>query len=260
MKLGVMFVAVGLAACVPVPPGLPPKDAEPALVPAESSNQPSPEDRAKTRREAEERRLKGSDEKFQQPANGMDPMNGHFTLEEATKSLPGNGKLVAEIDTSEGKLECQLFDDKAPNTVANFIGLANGIRPFKSNLDNRWVKQPYYDGTTFHRIIKGFMIQGGDQNGNGTGEPGYTIPDEMWGGKHDRAGLLCMANRGPNTNGAQFFITDAAAPWLDKTYTIFGVCSPTSIVHTIANMQKDANDRPLTAVGIDRVVVKREGT
>ena len=96
------------------------------------------------------------------------------------------------------------------------------------------------------------MIQGGDQNGNGTGEPGYVIPDELWpGSKHDRAGLLCMANRGPNTNGAQFFITDAPAAWLDKSYTIFGSCTPTSVVHTIANSAKDANDKPLSAISID---------
>ena len=89
------------------------------------------------------------------------------------------------------------------------------------------MNKPAYDGTSFHRIIKGFMIQGGDAKGNGSGEPGYVIKDELWeGAKHDRAGLLCMANRGPNTNGAQFFITDAAAAHLDTSYTIFGECAP----------------------------------
>jgi peptidyl-prolyl cis-trans isomerase A (cyclophilin A) len=103
------------------------------------------------------------------------------------------------------------------------------------------------------------MIQGGDPMGNGRGEPGYVIPDEIWpGSRHDRAGLLCMANRGPNTNGAQFFITDAPVDRLDGNYTIFGSCSPTSVVHAIANSPKDMHDKPLTAVVIDRITVARE--
>jgi peptidyl-prolyl cis-trans isomerase A (cyclophilin A) len=218
---------------------------------------PSTEERAKVRSEAEERRATGKNE-VEQPADGKDPLHGNFSLADATANLPGTGKLIAKIETSQGTIECELFDREAPNTVANFVGLANGVRPFKSHLDGRWVKQPYYDGTTFHRIIKGFMIQGGDPQGNGTGEPGYVIPDEIWaGGKHDRAGLLCMANRGPNTNGAQFFITDAPVERLDGKYTIFGSCSPTSIVHAIAQSPKDMHDKPTTAVVIDRITVRR---
>ena len=183
-------------------------------------------------------------------------------MADATANLPGTGQqLIAKIETSQGTITCELWDDKAPNTVANFVGLANGVRPFKSHLDGRWVKHPYYDGTSFHRVIKGFMIQGGDPKGNGTGEPGYVIADEIWpGSKHDRAGLLCMANRGPNTNGAQFFITDAPVDRLDGKYTIFGSCSPTSIVHAIAQSPKDEHDRPNTAVVIDRITVRREGS
>ena len=263
MKLRVVaFFALPAAifACVPVPPGLPPKDPEPVSVPTQSS-EPSPEERAKIRQEAQARKQKNDvDAAVQQPSDGKDPLKGVFTMAEATINLPGPGKLLATIDTSMGKIECRLLDDRAPNTVANFIGLANGLRPYKSR-EGKWVRSPYYDNTGFHRIIKGFMIQGDDQNGNGTGEPGYVIPDEMWSGaKHDKAGLLCMANRGPNTNGAQFFITDAPAAWLDQSYTIFGVCQPTSTVHAIANSPKDASDKPQSPISIDRVIVTREGS
>jgi peptidyl-prolyl cis-trans isomerase A (cyclophilin A) len=200
---------------------------------------------------------RGSDD-VAQPADGKDPLHGNFGMTEATANLPGEGPLFAKIETSQGTIECELYDDKAPITVANFIGLANGLRPFKHHLDGRWVKRPYYDGTTFHRVIKGFMIQGGDPKGNGTGEPGYEIKDEIWpGSKHDKAGLLCMANHGPNTNSAQFFITDAPVSRLDGNYTIFGQCSPTNVVHAIAQTPKDMHDRPVTAVVIDRISVRR---
>jgi len=166
-----------------------------------------------------------------------DPLKGSFSLADATQGIAGSGPLVATLDTDLGKLDCTLFDDKAPITVANFIGLARGTRPWKDP-DGKWVKKPAYDGTIFHRIIRGFMIQGGDARGNGSGEPGYVIPDEIWeNAMHDRAGLLCMANRGPNTNGAQFFITDASAPHLDRSYTIFGECSPEETVHKIASTE-----------------------
>src|SRR6201999_703357 len=139
------------------------------------------------------------------------------------KDLKGNGPIVAKIDTSKGTLQCKLFDDKAPITVANFIGLATGKRTWKDPNSGQWVNKPAYDGTTFHRVIKGFMIQGGDPAGTGAGEPGYVIPDEVWAGAtHDTIGQICMANRGPNTNGQQFFIMDGVAKHLDRGYTIFG--------------------------------------
>jgi peptidyl-prolyl cis-trans isomerase A (cyclophilin A) len=186
---------------------------------------------------------------------GNDPLQGVFSLKNATQDLPGTGTLVATIETSKGKLECKLLSEKAPLTVANFVGLARGIRPWKDG--DSWIKKPAYDGTIFHRIISGFMIQGGDAKGNGSGEPGYVVPDELWeGAKHDRAGLLCMANRGPNTNGAQFFITDAAAPHLDRSYTIFGECEPVSVVHDIAKVQVDG-ERPVSPVTITQVKISR---
>lgn len=187
-----------------------------------------------------------------------DPAHGKFTLAEALEGLPPKGAITATIATNLGTMKCKLFDDKAPNTVANFVGLARGLRPWKDPSGN-WVKRPLYDGTTFHRIIKGFMIQGGDPNGNGSGEPGYVIKDEIWpGAKHDRPGLLCMANRGPDTNGAQFFITDAAASHLTRagTYTIFGECSPASVVHTIASTPV-MGERPATPVTISSVTIAR---
>jgi peptidyl-prolyl cis-trans isomerase A (cyclophilin A) len=188
-----------------------------------------------------------------------DPHAGSFSLAEATKELPGKGPIVAKIDTSKGLLQCKLFDDKAPVTVANFIGLATGKRAWKDPNSGAWVNKPAYDGTTFHRVIKGFMIQGGDAKGTGSGEPGYVIKDEVWeGAKHDRAGLLCMANRGPNTNGAQFFITDAAAAHLDSGYTIFGECAPVEVVHDIANVPTAMQDRPQTPVTIKSVTISRD--
>lgn len=194
------------------------------------------------------------------PEAGPDPMRGSFTLPQAVVGLPATGALVATIKTSKGEMKCKLFDEKAPIAVANFVGLARGTRPFKDK--GHWVTRPAYDGTTFHRVIKGFMIQGGDPQGTGRGEPGYVFKDELWSGlgsKHDRPGLLCMANRGPDTNGMQFFITDASAPHLDRSYTIFGECSPVSVVHAIANVPTDSSDHPQQEVTIDKVEISRGG-
>jgi peptidyl-prolyl cis-trans isomerase A (cyclophilin A) len=192
------------------------------------------------------------------PAPGGDPLDGKWTLDDALKDLKGTGALLAKIDTSKGLITCKLFEDKAPITVASFVGLARGIRPFKDPIKKEWVTRPWYDGTGFHRIIKGFMIQGGDPLGNGTGEPGFVLKDELWpGSKHDHAGQLCMANHGHNTNGGQFFITDAAAAWLDNNYTIFGECTPEQTVHDIANVEI-AGEKPKTPVGIKTITIARE--
>ncbi|HEY3237220.1 MAG TPA: peptidylprolyl isomerase [Polyangiaceae bacterium] len=192
------------------------------------------------------------------PRAGSDPLAGKFSLAQATQGLAGKGKLVAELLTDKGKLECELLDDKAPITVANFVGLARGIRPWKSP-SGEWVKKPAYDGTVFHRVIKGFMIQGGDPEGSGSGEPGYVIPDEVWGGAHhDEPGLLCMANRGRNTNGAQFFILDGSAPHLDGGYTIFGRCKPVSVVRDIASVPV-RGDKAVEPPKIQSVSIRRQG-
>ena len=167
------------------------------------------------------------------PISPDDPAAGRFTLAEAVAGLRGTGGLVARIATDVGELRCELWPERAPITVANFVGLARGRRPWKR--DGVWVTEPAYENGTFHRIVQGFMVQGGDPTGTGQGGPGYVIPDEIWeGAAHDRRGLLCMANRGPNTNGMQFFITDAAAPHLDASFTIFGECGPEETIERIA--------------------------
>lgn len=186
-----------------------------------------------------------------------DPVKGKFDLADAGKGLTGSGYFIASVDTTAGKLECELWHDKAPISVANFVGLARGLRPWKTP-EGKWVKKPLYDGTPFHRVIKGFMIQGGDPNGNGSGGPGYVIPDEVWeDGRHDKRGLLCMANRGPNTNGSQFFIMDGAAAHLDGGYTILGKCGPDELVEKIASTPV-SGERATDPVKIKTVKVRRE--
>jgi peptidyl-prolyl cis-trans isomerase A (cyclophilin A) len=191
------------------------------------------------------------------PVSPDDPLGGKFTLEDATKGLTGTGTLVAEIQTELGKLECELYEDKAPITVANFVGLARGLRPFKQP-DGKWAKKNGYDGTTFHRVIKGFMIQGGDPLGTGAGEPGYVIPDEIWpGARHNERGQLCMANRGKNTNGMQFFIMDGVANHLDGGYTIFGKCAPEEVVLKLSGVEVQG-DRSVKPTKINKVTIKRK--
>jgi peptidyl-prolyl cis-trans isomerase A (cyclophilin A) len=186
-----------------------------------------------------------------------DPIKGKWALADAVKGLPEGKTISATIETDMGNIECKLFDDKAPITVANFVGLARGLRPWKTP-EGKWAKKPAYDDTVFHRIIKGFMIQGGDAMKNGTGEAGYVIPDEVWeDANHDRPGLLCMANRGANTNSAQFFITDDAANHLDGGYTIFGECGPVETIHKIANVEV-VRDKPTTVPVIKKITITRK--
>jgi len=200
----------------------------------------------------------GAPKTSQVPVSPDDPLKGVWGLEDAQKVVPGAGPFVATIDTSKGTIQCKLLDDRAPLTVANFVGLATGKRTWRDPRTKKWGNAPAYDNTSFHRVIQGFMIQGGDAAGSGMGEPGYVIPDELWtGAKHDRAGLLCMANRGPNTNGAQFFITDAKAAHLDAGYTIFGECAPVDVIHQIAGVDKDERDKPTTPVAIKKVSISR---
>jgi len=247
------LAACGGPAAEPQSPATEPKPVEVVSIPDAAAPPLTVEDPKPKRPELAEEPPK---EEKDEPKT--DPSNGTFSLAEATDGLSGTGALVATIKTSKGNLTCTLYDDKAPIAVANFVGLARGVRSWKDPTGT-WVKRPLYDGTTFHRVIKGFMIQGGDPKGNGTGEPGYVFADEIWkGAKHDRAGLLCMANRGPNTNGAQFFITDAAAPHLDRSYTIFGECAPVAVVHAIANVPTQRPDRPVTDVIISSVEIARK--
>ena len=168
--------------------------------------------------------------------------------------------VYARFDTTEGAFTIKLFESEAPKTVANFVGLAEGTKEWTDPRTGRPVKKPYFDGIVFHRVIEGFMIQGGDPLGTGTGGPGYSFADEFHPSlKHRGAGVLSMANRGPNTNGGQFFITLDATPHLDNRHTVFGeVVEGLDVVKRIGKVptSKPA-DRPLTDVVIQSVRIER---
>ncbi len=166
---------------------------------------------------------------------------------------------TAIIETTEGKITVKLFKDKAPKTVENFVGLATGKKEWTDPKNGEKMKdKPLYNGTIFHRIIPGFMIQGGDPLGTGTGGPGYTFEDEFTPSDNfDKPGILAMANAGPNTNGSQFFITVKATPWLNGKHTIFGeVTKGMDVVDKIVGKERDAGDRPLKEIKIKKIVIK----
>jgi peptidyl-prolyl cis-trans isomerase A (cyclophilin A) len=169
--------------------------------------------------------------------------------------------VLAHFTTSEGKFTARLFDAETPETVANFAGLAEGSKAWTDPRTGKAVKQPYYNGTIFHRVIAGFMIQGGDPLGQGTGGPGYTFADEFHPKlRHSKAGVLSMANRGPNTNGGQFFITLAETPWLDNKHSVFGeVVEGIDVVRMIGGTatSKPA-DRPIKSITIESVTIERK--
>ena len=162
-----------------------------------------------------------------------------------------------------GRMTCKLYQQQAPLAVANFIGLAEGTRDWTDPTTMRKVHgKPLYNGTTFHRVIPEFMIQGGDPRGDGTGDPGYYFHDEFDTNLgFDVPGRLAMANSGPNTNGSQFFITETPQPQLTGKHTIFGQCDAHSVLieQTIAQVERNASDKPLTPVIINRVTIVREG-
>ena len=165
--------------------------------------------------------------------------------------------LYAVLETTMGRIVCRLFPDKTPETVANFVGLANGTKRWMDLQSKTWVERRFYDGLTFHRVIPDFMIQGGDQTGTGAGGVGYKFKDEFSPDlSFDKPGKLAMANAGPNTNGSQFFITVAPTPHLDYRHTIFGeVVEGQSVADAISLVRKDSNDRPLTPVVMKRVTI-----
>lgn len=166
---------------------------------------------------------------------------------------------TATFNTSEGTFKARLYDDKAPKTVANFAGLAEGSKEWTEPGSGKKVKRPFYDGLLFHRVIPDFMLQGGCPNGDGRGGPGYKFEDEFGPGlRHDRPGLLSMANAGPNTNGSQFFVTLVPTPWLDNKHAIFGeVIEGMDIVNKIGKTPTGPGDRPLKAVVINSVKIER---
>lgn len=177
-------------------------------------------------------------------------------------NVPGEGELYARLHTTLGPIVVKLEEQRAPNTVKNFVGLATGTMEWTDPRTGQKVRRPFYDGVIFHRVIPGFMIQGGDPTGTGRGGPGYRFEDEFHPQlRHDRAGTLSMANAGPNTNGSQFFITEGPTPHLDGRHSVFGyVVSGQDTVKKIANVPRDRSDRPLNEVRIERVEVFRSTT
>ena len=164
---------------------------------------------------------------------------------------------TAIIKTSEGNITCELFAKEAPNTVANFVGLATGTKEFKDPTTGKMVKRPFYNGLIFHRVIAGFMIQGGDPLGNGTGGPGYQFANENTLASFNKPGVLAMANAGPNTNGSQFFITVAPEPSLEGNYNVFGqVISGQNVADKISKVPTDQQDRPVTPVVIESITIQ----
>jgi peptidyl-prolyl cis-trans isomerase A (cyclophilin A) len=167
--------------------------------------------------------------------------------------------VYAEFITTEGNFTVRLFDEEAPKTVENFVSLAEGTREWTDPRTNKKVTQPYYDGVIFHRVIDGFMIQGGDPLGQGIGGPGYTFADEFHPRlRHNKEGILSMANRGPNTNGGQFFITLAPTPHLDDRHSVFGeVVEGMDVVRRIGQTRTGERDRPINDIAIQTVKITR---
>ncbi len=215
----------------------------------------------------------------QLPPNGMsleqlkrfatdvgDPTKGEFGLEQAFEGDPdladkAKGTLTATFDTTMGSFDCELYEQKAPLTVANFVGLARGKRPTYDKKEDAWVTKNYYDGVLFHRVIKNFMIQTGDAQGTGRGNPGYVIADEFDKSlKHSGAGIMSMANRSkPNTGSTQFFITVRDTGHLDGKHAVFGKCEP-AVAIEISKVKVDhrAGDRPYEQVKINSVKISRQ--
>lgn len=165
---------------------------------------------------------------------------------------------TAMIKTSEGTITCTLFKKEAPNTVENFINLAAGTKQFIDPKTGQRVMRPFYNGLIFHRVIPGFMIQGGDPLGNGTGGPGYVFDNENTLADFSKPGVLAMANAGPNTNGSQFFITVAPTPSLEGSYNVFGqVISGQDVADTISKVLTDPQDRPIKPVVIESITIKK---
>ena len=176
-----------------------------------------------------------------------------------SKAKKGKKDMVAVFETSLGTFKIKLYSEKAPKTVANFVGLAEGTKEWTDPKTGSKVKKPFYNGLIFHRIIDGFMIQGGDPLGNGMGGPGYKFDNETSPElSHNKPGILSMANAGPNTNGSQFFITVAAVPRLDGSYSVFGeVIEGMDVVYKISKVKTAPGDRPLEDVVIKTIKIQK---
>ena len=174
-------------------------------------------------------------------------------------SQEDKGPLYATLKTSIGDIVIRLFEDKAPKTVANFVGLATGATEWLDPKTREKVKRPLYNGTIFHRVDPTSLIQGGDPLGTGYGGPGYRFADEFHPDlKHNKPGILSMANSGPNTNGSQFFITNRPTPMLDGRHSVFGeVVKGLDVVVAIGKVPADSRERPLKEVVLSEVVISR---
>jgi peptidyl-prolyl cis-trans isomerase A (cyclophilin A) len=183
------------------------------------------------------------------------------TAQEAPPAVPTGPTVI--FDTTMGRMTCKLFSKEAPKTVENFIGLATGTKTWTDPTTQQKVTgKPFYDGTTFHRVIPQFMIQGGDRLGTGAGDAGYFIDDEISPSlRFDVPGRLAMANAGPNTNGSQFFITEDPVPQLNGKHTIFGQCDAHSVLiaGTIARVERNSEDKPVTPVVVNKVTIVADG-
>lgn len=168
-------------------------------------------------------------------------------------------ELTATFETSQGNMVIRLFHKQVPKTVANFVGLAEGLKEYTDPKTGNKTKGHFYDGLIFHRVIPQFMVQGGDPLGTGTGGPGYEFEDEFSPElKHNKPGILSMANAGPNTNGSQFFITEVPTPHLDNRHSVFGeVIEGLDVVKKITGVKRNAMDKPMEDVVLKKVTIKR---
>jgi len=172
-------------------------------------------------------------------------------------------QLTATLATNRGDVLVTLFDNHAPKTVRNFVELAEGSKEWKDPRTRKTMRTPLYDGLVFHRVISGFMIQGGDPLGDGRGGPGYSFADEFHPElQFDRPYLLAMANSGPNTNGSQFFVTVAPTPWLNRKHTIFGEVADAAsraVIDAIGSTPTGRGDVPVEPVVLEKVTIHRPG-
>ncbi len=191
------------------------------------------------------------------PGNGLSAPTAD-DLAKFTEDLDGTGTLMVRFTTNHGAIHCELFEKGAPLTVANFVGLARGLHSFMDPNTGKIEKRPFFDGLIFHRVIPNFMIQGGDPMGIGSGGPGYKFAQEVSPKlKHDKPGILSMANAGPGTNGSQFFITEAPRPSLDGGYNVFGECMEIDVVGKIARVTKQGS-KPVEPVVMEKVEIFRD--
>jgi peptidyl-prolyl cis-trans isomerase A (cyclophilin A) len=169
-------------------------------------------------------------------------------------------RMYAQMETSKGTIKIKLFHEKVPKTVDNFVGLAEGTLEYTDPKTGKKTKSNFYDGLVFHRVIPNFMIQGGDPMGSGMGGPGFKFEDEFHPElKHNKPGILSMANSGPNTNGSQFFITVAPTPHLDNRHSVFGeVVEGYDVAESISKADRDGGDRPSETIAIKKLTIIRE--